>query len=76
MCRCISNPIEIENFTAIDSIIYSSVQPNHPGIGVGIVRDGEIIYEKYRGLSNLQHQIPFSNKTRSNIASTAKQFTA
>tara|TARA_Y100001935_G_scaffold203283_1_gene171893 strand:- start:342 stop:1370 length:1029 start_codon:yes stop_codon:yes gene_type:complete len=76
LCRCISNPIEIENFTAIDSTIYSSVQPNHPGIGVGIIGDGEIIYEKYRGLSNFQHQIPFSNKTRSNIASTAKQFTA
>ena len=42
----------------------------------GIVKNGEVIYEKYRGFSNLQHQIPFSNKTRSNIASTAKQFTA
>ena len=43
---------------------------------VGIVKDGNIIYEKYRGLSNLQDQINNSAKTRSNIASTAKQFTA
>ena len=27
-------------------------------------------------VSQIQHQIPFSKKTRSNIASTAKQFTA
>ena len=73
---CGSNSIEFQDIKVIDSILHSSVQTNHPGIGVGIVRDGEIIYEKYRGLSNLQHQIPFSHKTRSNIASTAKQFTA
>ena len=73
---CGSNSIEFQDIKVIDSILHSSVQTNHPGIGVGIVRDGEIIYEKYRGLSNLQHQIPFSYKTRSNIASTAKQFTA
>ena len=60
----------------IDSIIYSKVEKNHPGLGVGIIKDEKIIYEKYRGLSNLQHQIPFNEKTRSNIASNAKQFTA
>ncbi|MEM6719907.1 MAG: serine hydrolase domain-containing protein [Bacteroidota bacterium] len=60
----------------IDSIVDSKVQENHPGIMVGIVKDGNIIYEKYRGLANLQHQIKVNEKTRSNIASTAKQFTA
>ena len=60
----------------LDSIINSKVKEDHPGIAVGIVKDGKIVYENYRGLSNLQHQIPFDEKTRSNIASTAKQFTA
>mgnify|MGYP001966036992 CR=1 FL=1 len=60
----------------IDSILHSKVEKNHPGIALGIVKDGEIIYEEYRGLSNLQHQVRFDEKTRSNIASTAKQFTA
>ena len=73
---CNPNSNEFQHLEAIDSIIHKSVKINHPGLGVGIVRNGEVIYEKYRGLSNLQHQIPFSNKTRSNIASTAKQFTA
>mgnify|MGYP001158121566 FL=1 len=65
-----------DKISKIDSIIYSKVEKNHPGLGVGVIIDGKIIYEKYRGLSNLQHQIPFNEKTRSNIASTAKQFTA
>ena len=60
----------------IDSIVDSKLKDNHPGIAVGIVKDGRIVYKKYRGLSNLQHQIRFDEKTRSNIASTAKQFTA
>jgi len=60
----------------LDSIINSKVKEDHPGIAVGIVQDGKIVYENYRGLSNLQHQVPFDEHTRSNIASTAKQFTA
>ena len=63
-------------FEKIDSIVDSTVGANDPGFGVGIVKDGVVVYEQYRGLSNLQHQIQFDQKTRSNIASTAKQFTA
>ncbi|MEM6515528.1 MAG: serine hydrolase domain-containing protein [Bacteroidota bacterium] len=64
------------NFEKIDSLVNSKVAENHPGMAVGIIKDGEIIYEKYLGLSNLQHKVKFDEKTRSNIASTAKQFTA
>ena len=67
---------QTERLKKVDSLIDATIKQDHPGLGVGIVKDGSIIYERYRGLSNLQHQIPFSEKTRSNIASTAKQFTA
>ena len=60
----------------IDSIVESKLEDKHPGLGVGILMDGKIIFTKYKGLSNLQHQIAFNKDTRSNIASTAKQFTA
>ncbi|MFP4844731.1 serine hydrolase domain-containing protein [Winogradskyella sp. PE311] len=60
----------------IDSIINSKISDNDPGLMVGIVKDGEIIYEKYRGLAYLQYQIKMDEKTKSNIASTAKQYTA
>ena len=43
---CNSNSFEIQDIKAIDSILHSSVHTSHPGIGVGIVRDGEIIYEQ------------------------------
>ena len=65
-----------ESFNKIDSIIDLKVKENHPGIAVGIIKNGNVIYEKYRGLSNMQYQVEFNYKTRSNIASTAKQFTA
>lgn len=60
----------------IDSIINSKIEEKDPALFVGIVKDGKIIYEKYRGLANLQHQVKADKNTVSNIASTAKQFTA
>lgn len=60
----------------IDAIITSEISEKDPGIMVGVVKDGNIIYEKYHGLSNIENQVKMSDKTRSNIASTAKQFTA
>lgn len=60
----------------IDSIITSKISENDPGLMVGIIRDGNIIYEKYRGLAYLQYQIKMDKKTKSNIASIAKQYTA
>ncbi|MFP2997640.1 serine hydrolase [Spongiivirga sp. MCCC 1A20706] len=60
----------------IDSIVKSKVSSNEPGLFVGIVKDGEILYESYQGLASLQHKVKISENSRSNIASTAKQFTA
>jgi CubicO group peptidase (beta-lactamase class C family) len=61
---------------AIDSILEKQVKGIKPGIAVGIVKDGQIVYEKYAGYSNLEHQIPVDSNTSFNIASNAKQFTA
>ena len=60
----------------IDAIVASQIGENDPGLFVGIVKDGKIIYEKYRGLASLQLQVKIDEKSRSNIASVAKQFTA
>ncbi|WP_111682466.1 serine hydrolase domain-containing protein [Winogradskyella tangerina] len=65
-----------KQFKDIDSIIESKIKKDHPGLMVGIVKDGNIIYEKYHGLANLSFKIKMDENTRSNIASTAKQFTA
>ena len=47
-----------------------------PGIAVGVVQNGKIVYKHYMGYANLSHDIKISEKTRFNIASNAKQFTA
>ena len=35
----------------IDSIVNSKIAENDPGLMVGIVKDGKIIYENYKGLT-------------------------
>lgn len=60
----------------ITKLLYQYVSDDTPGMAVGIIQDGEIVYEQYLGYANLDHQIKIDENTRSNIASTAKQFTA
>ena len=64
------------NPETITKVLQQYVGDNTPGMAVGIVKDGQIIYENYFGYANLEHKIKFNESTRSNIASTAKQFTA
>ena len=47
-----------------------------PGVAIGIVRDGEVVYETYFGYADLEHEVEVGPATRFNIASNAKQFTA
>ncbi len=61
---------------AITKILYQYTDDDSPGLAVGVVKDGKIVYENYVGYANLEHQIKVEKNTRSNIASTAKQFTA
>ena len=65
-----------EKLKQIDSIVNSKLSSDEPGLFAGIVKDGKIIYENYKGLANLQHRVKVDENSRSNIASTAKQFTA
>lgn len=60
----------------LDSQIEQYVDRISPGMAVGIVQDGKIVYQKHVGYSNLEHQIKISDNTRFNIASNAKQYTA
>ncbi|MFK8012023.1 MAG: serine hydrolase domain-containing protein [Marinicellaceae bacterium] len=64
------NPLEL------DQLIQSKISDESPGIAVGVVKKGEIIYEKYVGYANLSDQIKINSNSKFNIASNAKQFTA
>ena len=47
-----------------------------PGLTVGIVKDGELIYHSSKGCMNLQYQLPYNDSTVFGLASVTKQFTA
>lgn len=61
---------------AITKMLHQYTKDDSPGMAVGIVKDGKIVYEHYLGYANLEHGIKIDQDTRFNIASTAKQFTA
>ena len=61
---------------SLDSQIEKYIEGVSPGIAVGIVKDGNIVFKKYIGYSNLEHEIKIDENTRFNIASNAKQYTA
>lgn len=47
-----------------------------PGGVVAVVREGEVVFARGYGMADLTHGVPFEVQTRTNIGSTAKQFTA
>ncbi|TFH55500.1 MAG: class A beta-lactamase-related serine hydrolase [Gemmatimonadales bacterium] len=47
-----------------------------PGGVVGVIRDGELIFSKAYGMSDLSYGILYKEHTPSNIGSVSKQFTA
>ncbi|MEM8680922.1 MAG: serine hydrolase domain-containing protein, partial [Planctomycetota bacterium] len=65
-----------EEVATLDEMVDAVVEGVSPGVAIGIVRDGEVVYERYAGYAELDHEVPIDPKTRFNIASNAKQFTA
>jgi len=65
-----------EERARIDSLIAMDVPDDAPGMAVGIVSRGEVIYESYAGFANLADSLRLGPDFRFNIASNGKQFTA
>ncbi|SHM97882.1 CubicO group peptidase, beta-lactamase class C family [Cyclobacterium lianum] len=47
-----------------------------PGLTVGVVKEGQMIYLGSRGNMNLEYKLPFNDSTMIELASVTKQFTA
>jgi CubicO group peptidase (beta-lactamase class C family) len=47
-----------------------------PGVVVGVVDKGKLVFARGYGMANLEHGIPFTVETASNIGSVTKHFTA
>ncbi len=61
--------------TKIDSLL-TNYDENEPGVAIGLVKNNELIYEKYFGLANLDYNIQIHKETSFHVASVSKQFTA
>lgn len=60
----------------LDSIATQDVPKNAPGIATAIINKGDLIFEKYAGISDFKDSLKIDKNTRFNIASNGKQFTA
>lgn len=60
----------------LDSLIGKAPGSDEPGLAVGIIRGNEVILEQYYGLADIEAKTPISVKTKFNLASVSKQFTA
>lgn len=58
----------------IDEMIPEAVNDTTPGMIVGVVQNGDIIFQKGYGLANLNYDIPNNPEMVYNIGSVAKQF--
>lgn len=48
---------------------------NDAGAAVAVLKNGQIVYKSFKGLSNIEYNIPISNKSAFELASCSKQFT-
>ena len=67
---------QVNTSESIDELLKVYDSNGEPGLSVKVIRDGESIYSKGLGLSNLDYNIKNTDSTVHNIASITKQFTA
>jgi CubicO group peptidase (beta-lactamase class C family) len=61
----------------ISKILNSHVgSESEPGLTIGVVKNGELIYHSNRGIMNLEYKLPFNDSTVFGLASVTKQFTS
>ena len=61
---------------AVDALIGTYYKADSPGFSIGIVRNGELIYSKGVGLSDIEQQTQNSDSSIFSIASIGKQLTS
>ena len=69
-----SNDRFINEVDSIVNLIQSKW--NAPGIAIGLIKDGKVIYKKGYGYKNLQTKEPVTSNTLFSIASSTKSFTS
>jgi len=66
--------ISSEQQAELDKLFENWNKKNTPGVAVGIVRDGRLVFSKGYGIADLEHDVPISPRSVFYIASVSKQF--
>ena len=74
-CYTLSAQLTPSQESAIDSTFLSVDQASTPGVAAGIIKDGEIIYLKGFGSSNMETGAQITPQTKFQLGELSKQFT-
>jgi CubicO group peptidase (beta-lactamase class C family) len=66
----------IEAAKKVDAFLAQWDKTDMPGCGVGVVKDGRLVYKRAFGMANLDYDVPNTPSTLFNLASASKPFTA
>ncbi|MEO1220645.1 MAG: serine hydrolase domain-containing protein [Pseudomonadota bacterium] len=64
------------NTEAVDALVKAYGTPDAPGISVAVAQHGEVDYQGWTGIADLERRTAIDHHTRFHIASISKQFTA
>lgn len=62
--------------SSLDALFAPWTQIGSPGIALGLVQHGHLVYTKGYGLANVEDNIPITSSSVFHVASVSKQFTA
>jgi len=62
--------------TSIDGLVTKLVTADSPGLAVGVLRDGHLVFARGYGFADLKTRAPITSATDFRLASVSKQFTA
>ncbi|OJJ21877.1 hypothetical protein BKI52_13490 [marine bacterium AO1-C] len=68
--------ISTKEKAAVDQIFAQWNKPGVPGCGLGIIKNGKLVYARGYGMANLEYALPNTPTSVFRIGSTSKQFTA
>ncbi len=71
------SPAKADTLTdQVDKLFKTWDKSDSPGCALGVIKNGQFIYERGYGMANLEYNIPITPKSVFRIGSTSKQFTA
>jgi CubicO group peptidase (beta-lactamase class C family) len=73
-CFNLSAEISKNQIAKIDELFLKWNKPDTPGVALGVIKNGELIYSKGYGVADLEHDVPITPSSVFYMASVSKQF--